>query len=121
MSIITTFMVISIQVAQMNNTSEMIVKYYKTFAGYNVPLKLIQPFSKEEALGSRHAYYIGYFSKKNNILQRVEKIHNGKLIFTHVYSYHPNGVIKRLETTTADGKLLFKNFDERGKPIERNE
>ena len=92
------------------------VKYYRTFSGYSLPLKLIEPFTKEEALCSGSAYYIGHFDQ-NNMLIKIEKMHKGKLLFTHVYGYYPNGSIKRLENTPAEGKTVIKEYDERGKSL----
>lgn len=71
--------------------------YYSSFAGYNIPLHLIEEISEDDALSRKDAsYYIGFYNSKGQ-LYRVEKHLKGQILFEHNYSYHENGEIKKFE------------------------
>ena len=92
------------------------VKYYTTFAGYNLPLHLTEQISKGRAL-MMGTYYVGFFSP-DGTLSQVEKYYQGNLFFRHEYSYHENGSLRRNCVTNADGHVTINHYDQSGKIIE---
>ncbi len=90
--------------------------YFGGFAGYDIPLNLVERLSRSEAL-SRPAYFIGYYDDGGK-LYRVEKYFREERSFRHDYSYQANGEIKESKTVNADGKVSVLLFDGSGDPIE---
>jgi hypothetical protein len=90
------------------------IEYYGSFAGYQLPLRLINKMTKQEAESRNAAYYIGYFDTDRRLM-RVIKMLGGKRDFDQVYFYYPNGALKRVEGTNADGFSSVQEYDENGK------
>ena len=104
--------------AEMNNIvadKEEKSHFYANFSDYKIPLKLVEPLVKKDAL-ARETYYVGLYDSKDK-LYRVEKYFKGKLFFKHDYLYHENGRIKESRTVNRDGVEKINWFDEKGNPI----
>tara|TARA_R110001606_G_scaffold205532_1_gene353276 strand:- start:91 stop:456 length:366 start_codon:yes stop_codon:yes gene_type:complete len=86
--------------------------HYGSFAGYSIPLHLVEPIDRETAL-SRQTYYIGFYDKAGKLC-RVEKYFDGALFFRHAYAYYENGVIRESRIRNADGVEAVNRFDDRG-------
>ncbi|MDA0662434.1 MAG: DUF6156 family protein [Proteobacteria bacterium] len=86
--------------------------HYGSFAGYWIPLHLVEPIDREIAL-SRQTYYIGFYDKAGKLC-RVEKYFDGALFFRHDYAYYENGVIRESRIRNADGVEAVNRLDERG-------
>lgn len=99
---------------QMHDKAMPTMQYYRSFAGYDLPLKLIQPISKEEAISSEGGYLIGYFDENKKII-KIEAMYKNKIKFKHLYEYHPNGKLKRLINSPSEGMDVVKDYDEKGK------
>ena len=97
----------------MVSSEELSVEYYGTSAAYGYPLRLMNKMTKEEAESRDAAYLIGYFDRNRKLI-RVVKMINGKRDFEHVYSYYPNGQLKRMEWINSKGSSTVSEFDESG-------
>ena len=104
--------VLSIPLAA-TNCEELSVEYYGYAAAYGYPLRLRDKMTKEEAESRDAAYLIGYFDD-NRKLTRVVKMIHGKRDFEHVYTYYPNGHLKRMEWINNKGASTVSEFDESG-------
>jgi len=95
------------------------LQYFRTFTGYSLPLKLVQPIPKEEALASKDSVYVGYFDEVGRLV-KIEKFLKHKLVFTHEYEFHVNGKLKRLVNTPVDGVPKVKEYDGKGKLLKES-
>ncbi len=71
-------------IMQINPKHNDEVRYYETFAGYNIPFKLQGQISKAEA-DNRTTYYVGTY--RHNLLINVKKVHQNQLLFEDSYFY----------------------------------
>lgn len=93
---------------------DQIVEYYRGFSGYDLPLRLTNKITKEEAEAgaSNASFYIAYMERGKLI--RVVKMFRGSADFEHMYQYYPNGKLKRVEGKNAEGVVKVEEFDENG-------
>lgn len=75
-------------------------RYFVTYSGVKLPLKLVNEIS-EESLQNRNTYYCGHFDADDKIV-RCQKIVYGEVESEHLYSYHDNGALKIAEITEDD-------------------
>lgn len=103
------FYILFLRVTQSEIGSGMLEskKYYASFSGYNIPLKLAEEISESEAL-SKHSYYIGFFLEKK--LVRVEKYVNRTLFFQHFYYYNENGALIKSKIIGPDKTEKINTF-----------
>lgn len=99
-----------------NITTPVNLIYYGSFAGYDLPLKLIEKIDKETAL-LRVSYYLGYYNIGGQLF-RVDKYIHGKLGGKQEYTYHENGAVKESITTNGN-KVTTITYDQKGKEIGR--
>jgi hypothetical protein len=92
------------------------VEYYRSFSGYDLPLRLIDKTTKEEAEANekKAAYYVAHFDSDRKLV-RVVKMFRGNVLFEDRYFYYPNGKLKRREGKNEIGVLIMQEFDETGK------
>lgn len=89
--------------------------YYASFAGYSLPLKLVEEITEDEAFSRDASYCVGTYEK--GVLIRVEKYFGGSLFFKHEYFYYDNGTLKESRTVNDDGMERSVFYDEKGKII----
>jgi len=75
-------------------------RYFVSYSGIKLPLTLVNEIT-EDSLSNRNTYFCGHFDVNNQLL-RCQKIVYGEVESEHVYSYHPNGVLKLAEITEDD-------------------
>lgn len=75
-------------------------RYFVTYSGVKLPLKLVNEIS-EESLQNRNTYYCGHFDADDKIVC-CQKIVYGEVESEHIYSYHDNGALKLVEITEDD-------------------
>jgi len=95
------------------------IEYYSSWGGYTDPIGLYNKITKEEAdaiAARRNAYLIGYFNADNRA-ERIVKMLRGKAFFECLYTYYPNGRLKRAQNTNPDGFVTAKIYDERGRRV----
>ncbi len=107
-------------------TGEKQAKYYSGFTGQNfdpyfLPLKLVGPLSKKEALSRDAAYIIGYYDEKGQLYQ-IEKFYRGKMHWGHDYLYHENGSLKEAIVIHPDTEEEYSSyFDRNGEALNGGE
>jgi hypothetical protein len=75
-------------------------RYFVTYSGVKLPLKLVNEIS-EESLQNRNTYYCGHFDADDKIVC-CQKIVYGEVESQHLYSYHANGALKLAEISEED-------------------
>jgi hypothetical protein len=98
------------------------IEYYRSWGGYTHPIALGERITKEEteAIAARgNAYLIGYFDDTGKLV-RVVKMLRGAVFFDFEYAYHANGKRKSAKVTNAEGRVTFRDYDERGRDLPGN-
>ena len=83
------------------------VEYYRRFAGYHLPLRLIEKIAKVEAealAADGHSYYVGHYGPNGRLLKSVKML-RGKMDFEHAYIYSPKGRLMSVAIARADGTV----------------
>jgi hypothetical protein len=83
------------------------VEYYRRFAGYQLPLRLIEKIAKEEveALTSAgQSYLVGHYGPNGRLLKAVKML-RGEMDFQHAYIYSPKGRLMSVVIARADGTV----------------
>jgi hypothetical protein len=88
-------------------------EYYLTFNGYRHPLRLSRKLTRQAAEASE-AYYIATYDSGGK-LQRVVKMFRGSIFFDVAYTYGPQGKLKTIKGTNADGATIVHEYDDRGR------
>lgn len=78
----------------------MDVRYFTSYSGVRLPLKLIGPLEDGE-IRNRNTYIRATFDTDGR-LAKVEKALYGDITLTHSYAYHANGVLARAEIDIPD-------------------
>lgn len=86
-------------------------RYFLTYSGVNLPLKLINPLEDAD-VRNRNTFFRGYFDEEDRLIA-CEKVVYGEVEMAHQYEYFGNGVLKRAEIT-ADDEVNIMNFNESG-------
>lgn len=89
------------------------MKYFSTWSGYNHPIIPQEEISETEAV-KKSAYYIAYYDEKGQIVKFEKHGENAVLIFTYLYEYYKNGVIKKAIIRNNKGEHILL-FDVKGK------
>lgn len=87
-------------------------RYFVTYSGVKLPLKLSQPLD-EDALSNRNTFFRAYFDYQERITA-LQKVVYGEVELEHRYAYYSNGTLKRAEVTDAEGEATMLYFDEAG-------
>lgn len=87
-------------------------RYYVTYSGVKLPLKLVNPLADSE-IANRNTYFRACFDARDRMIL-CEKIVYGEVEMQHQYTYHDNGVLKQAEITEADDEPRLMRFDEQG-------
>jgi hypothetical protein len=77
----------------MSSASETLCRYFVSYSGVKLPLKLINEID-EAGLANRNTYYCGYFDAEEKLL-RCQKVVYGEVESEHVYEYHADGRLKQ--------------------------
>ncbi len=83
-------------------TSESVtnVRYYVSYSGAKLPLKLVNEIT-EAGLNNRNTYYRGYFDAEER-MRLCQKIVYGEVESEHQYQYHDSGVLAHAQITEDD-------------------
>jgi Family of unknown function (DUF6156) len=95
----------------MNNPQPTLVRYFVSYSGVKLPLKLVNEISSE-GLHNRNTYYRGYFNEQDKMLY-CQKIVYGEIESEHVYTYYENGVLQQAKIS-EDDEVRHLYFDELG-------
>jgi len=83
------------------------VEYYRRFAGYHLPLRLIEKITKEEAealTSAGQSFYVGHYGPNGRLLKAVKML-RGEMDFEHAYIYSPKGRLMSVVIARADGTV----------------
>jgi len=94
--------------------TEPAYKYFVSYSGVKLPLKLVDPL-EATALKNRNTYYRAIFDEENRVTL-CERMVYGEVDLSHRYQYHSNGRLKQAEILTAENELKLLQFDEEGAP-----
>ncbi|MDX1812346.1 MAG: DUF6156 family protein [Gammaproteobacteria bacterium] len=99
----------------MDDLSNHECRYFVSYSGIKLPLKLVNPLD-DESLQNRNTYYRGYFNNAEQIVA-CHKVVYGEIEQAHNYEYYENGVLKRAEISMGEDELTVLSYDEQGAPI----
>ncbi|NOV29434.1 DUF6156 family protein [Methylomonas sp. ZR1] len=88
-------------------------RYFISYSGVKLPLKLVNELADESHLENRNTYFRGCYAADQRLML-LEKLVYGEVELRHVYTYHANGVLAEAEITDADGEIDLLRFDETG-------
>jgi Family of unknown function (DUF6156) len=89
-------------------------RYFVSYSGIKLPLKLVNEIS-EIGLLNRNTYYRGYFDNQDKLLL-CQKIVYGEVESEHQYEYYDSGGLKDAQITDDD-EVRKIHFNELGKMI----
>jgi len=98
----------------MENENLGVCRYFVSYTGIKLPLKLVNPL-EEEGLRHRNTFFRAYFDSQERLLA-CEKVVYGEIELQHRYEYYDSGVLKQAEITNSDQEVTVMQFDERGAP-----
>jgi hypothetical protein len=87
-------------------------RYFVTYSGVKLPLKLSQPLD-EAALSNRNTFFRAYFNNQER-MSALQKVVYGEVELEHRYAYYDNGRLKQAEVIDAEGESTMLHFDESG-------
>lgn len=87
-------------------------RYFVTYSGIKLPLKLSQPLD-EGSLSNRNTYFRAYFDEQDR-MTGFQKMVYGEVELQHAYQFHPNGSLKSAEITDMEDETTVLNFSEVG-------
>lgn len=89
-------------------------RYFVTYSGVKLPLKLSQPLD-EAALSNRNTFFRAYFDNQEH-MTGLQKLVYGEVELEHRYEYYDNGTLKQAEVIDAEGEATMLYFDDAGMP-----
>lgn len=92
------------------NISDSDYRYFISYSGVKLPLKLVNPLTAEE-LQNRNTFFRAYFDAQEKLIL-CQKMVYGEIELEHRYHYHDNGTLSQAEITDADGELTVLDFAE---------
>ncbi len=87
-------------------------RYFVTYSGVKLPLKLSQPLD-ETALSNRNTFFRAYLDDQERITA-LQKVVYDEVELEHRYAYYDNGTLKQAEVIDAEGEATMLYFDEAG-------
>lgn len=87
--------------------TEPAYRYFVTYSGVKLPLKLVDPL-QAAGLSNRNTYFRAEYDDQERLIA-VEKIVYGEVEMAHRYDYHPNGALKAAHVT-MDGDTVVMEF-----------
>jgi hypothetical protein len=87
-------------------------RYFVTYSGVKLPLKLSQPL-EEDALSNRNTFFRAYFDASDRMTS-LQKIVYNEIELEHYYEYYTNGILKQAKVIGAEGDVTTQHYDETG-------
>jgi hypothetical protein len=87
-------------------------RYFVTYSGVKLPLKLCQPL-EAGALGNRNTFFRAWFDAQERITG-FQKIVYGEVELEHRYEYSASGALESAEIVDAEGEVTVLHFDASG-------
>ncbi len=89
-------------------------KYYLTYSGITLPLKLVNPLEPSETQ-NRNTYFGANLDEEGR-LTRVHKVVYGEVELEHRYGYYENGALEWAEILDDEDEIQRLEFDAEGQP-----
>ena len=87
---------------------EGVCRYFTTYSGVKLPIKLMQPINVS-ATENRNTYFIGYFDQ-NERMTGFQKMVYGEIEMQHKYTFNQEGVLTQAEIMDAEQEVTVLNF-----------
>jgi hypothetical protein len=98
----------------MNPENQTEVRYFVSYSGIKLPLKLVNEITAA-SLNNRNTYYRGYFDARDKMLL-CQKVVYGEVESEHQYQYYECGVLKHAKITEDDEAHEIR-FNELGEMV----
>ncbi len=96
-------------------TDTYVTRYFSSYSGVKLPLKLVGEIAEED-MGNRNTYYQASFDHQGRLCVCC-KIVYGDNELQHQYSYYENGVLKQAIISEDEDEVTTLNFDSSGNSI----
>lgn len=90
-------------------------RYFTSYSGVALPLKLVSPISVE-GLSNRNTFIRARFDSAGR-LTGFEKLVYGEVELAHRYEYRADGTVRRAEITMLEEEPVVLRFDETGNQV----
>ncbi|MBR9970116.1 DUF6156 family protein [Magnetospirillum sulfuroxidans] len=92
-------------------------RYFTTYTGVRLPLKLVGPLDATE-INNRNTFIRAGFDAADRLVH-LEKCVYGEVALGHAYEYHASGALKRAEIVIHDDddETTVLEFDESGAAV----
>ena len=87
-------------------------RYFVTYSGVKLPLKLCQPL-EEADLNNRNTYFRAWFDGQNRITA-FQKMVYGEVEMEHRYEYNENNTLRKAEIVDVEDEVTVMHFDKNG-------
>ena len=98
----------------MSEESEGDWRYFLSYTGMQLPLKLVTPLGDDE-VRNRNTYFSARFDDAERLIG-CRKVVYGEIEMEHRYAYHPNGTLQRAEIVNEEQTRVIE-YDDRGKVV----
>jgi hypothetical protein len=93
----------------MGDELQMECRYFVTYSGVKLPLKLCQPL-EEAALSNRNTFFRAWYDALDRITG-FQKMVYGEVELEHRYKYDENNALMMAEIIDVEGEVTVMNFD----------
>jgi hypothetical protein len=87
-------------------------RFFVTYTGVKLPFRLINELQPGE-VKNRNVYFRGYFDVHDRLVA-FDKLAYSEIELSHRYTFHENGILKRVVSTDIDGEVKILNYDSAG-------
>ncbi len=94
--------------------SELQERYFLTYTGVELPLRLVTPLSTEE-VDNRNTFFVAQEDAEGRLAE-VRKMVYGEVELVHEYRYREDGTLAEAWITDADGDRHHLSCDAQGRP-----
>lgn len=98
----------------MNQEQPTEFRYFVSYSGIKLPLKLVNEIT-EDSLNNRNTYYRSQFDNQDRMLL-CQKVVYGEVESEHRYRYYDDGVLKSAQIT-EDDEVREIHFNELGEMV----
>lgn len=85
-------------------------RYFVSYSGVKLPLKLVNPLEKEE-IENRNTYFCAYYDADDKLVACEKRVY-GEVELSHRYEYYPSGNIKSALIEMDAGEAQQIDFPE---------
>ena len=88
-------------------------RYFTSYSGVKLPLKLVGEIVDGEAKQNRNTYFLGQYDANNRLLH-CQKLVYGEVELDHRYFYRDDGSLERAEIVSDEDDVETLWFDHQG-------